>query len=132
MMMLTWGVGFWLMLMILAIVNVNAREKLFGPHKSNLSVQQLSTLLFSSAVFFVSFVLVGLGDFTEPGNSFIFLGLIWLVLIISFEFITGHFTFSNAWKKLFADYSLLNGRIWLLVLINTLTAPRIIYKITEG
>ena len=34
----------------------------------------------------------------------------------------------HAWNELLADYNLLNGRLWLLVLVTTLVAPRLAMK----
>ncbi|MGV9011918.1 MAG: hypothetical protein ACOH13_04935, partial [Flavobacteriales bacterium] len=51
------------------------------------------------------------------------IGFFWTALTIAFEFGAGHFLFKHPWSKLFADYNLLNGRIWVLVLITTLLAP---------
>ncbi len=45
------------------------------------------------------------------------IGAIWLILTILFEFLFGHFVMSNSWSKLFADYNLLQGRVWVLILI---------------
>jgi hypothetical protein len=37
----------------------------------------------------------------------------------------------HPWQKLFADYNLLNGRIWVLVLINNIAAPLVSGKMIE-
>jgi hypothetical protein len=37
----------------------------------------------------------------------------------------------HPWQKLFADYNIFNGRLWLLVLINNISAPLISGKIIK-
>lgn len=58
-------------------------------------------------------------------------GLFWVVITIIFEFVFGHYVMGNSWQKLFADYNLLDGRLWVLVLINNLSAPLISGKIKK-
>jgi hypothetical protein len=50
-------------------------------------------------------------------------GVLWVVLTVAFEFIAGHYLFGNPWPKLLADYDILHGRLWLLVLVTNLLAP---------
>jgi hypothetical protein len=52
-------------------------------------------------------------------------GAIWVLLILAFEFLAGHYLFHNSWSSLLADYNVFRGRIWPLVLITTLVAPRV-------
>jgi len=52
----------------------------------------------------------------------------WVALTLAFEFLAGHYLFHNPWDKLLADYDVLHGRIWPLVLIVTLLAPVIAYR----
>jgi hypothetical protein len=44
-------------------------------------------------------------------------------LTLAFEFLAGHYLFGNPWSKLLADYNLLRGHIWVLVLITTAFGP---------
>jgi hypothetical protein len=37
--------------------------------------------------------------------------------------VAGHYAFGHAWETLLADYNLLRGRVWLLVLATTFVAP---------
>jgi len=59
-------------------------------------------------------------------KELISIGFLWLLLTISFEFIFGHFVMGHTWEKLFADYNILNGKIWILVLFTTFLAPVIV------
>lgn len=59
------------------------------------------------------------------------IGIFWVVITIIFEFVFGHFVMGHPWVKLFADYNLLNGRLWVLVLINNIAAPLISGKILK-
>jgi len=47
----------------------------------------------------------------------------WLAMTLAFEFGAGHYLFHTPWAALIADYNILRGRLWILVLAATLTAP---------
>jgi hypothetical protein len=51
------------------------------------------------------------------------IGAVWLALTLAFEFLAGHYLFGSSWERLLADYDLLRGRVWILVLLATLFAP---------
>ena len=51
----------------------------------------------------------------------------WLAMTLMFEFGAGHYLFRTPWSTLLADYNLLAGRLWILVLVATLTAPALVY-----
>lgn len=50
----------------------------------------------------------------------------WVLLTVAFEFLAGHYLFGRPWAQLTADYDVLSGRIWPLVLVATLVAPRFV------
>jgi hypothetical protein len=56
-------------------------------------------------------------------------GILWAVLTVAFEFLAGHYAFGHPWPELLADYDLLRGRVWLLVLVTTLVAPRWAWRV---
>jgi hypothetical protein len=55
------------------------------------------------------------------------IGVLWVVLTLVFEFLGGHFLFGKPWQELLADYNILAGRIWVMVLIVTLMTPIIAF-----
>lgn len=53
------------------------------------------------------------------------IGALWVAMTVAFELLAGHYLFGNTWERLLADYNVLRGRIWVLVLITTFLAPRL-------
>jgi hypothetical protein len=51
------------------------------------------------------------------------IGLLWLVLTVAFEFGFFHYVVGKPWDVLLADYNLLRGRLWVLVLATVLLGP---------
>ena len=81
-----------------------------------------STIIFCILIFAVTVLVIRwIGPKTR--REAVFLGMIWLIATILFEFFAGHFLFGNTWAKLFADYNIVRGRIWIFVLCVTYLSP---------
>jgi hypothetical protein len=88
----------------------------------------VSTVSLSLLIFGCGSILSGSLDIATPAEAWS-LGAVWLVLMITFEFLGGRFLFGVSWDKLLADYDLTAGRIWLLVLVTTFLTPRLVYHL---
>jgi hypothetical protein len=53
-----------------------------------------------------------------------------VVLTVLFEFGFGHFVMGNSWDTLLADYNVLEGRIWVMVLITETVAPYLMGRLS--
>jgi len=63
----------------------------------------------------------------DYGSIALFLiGGFWVILTILFEFVFGHYVIKNPWQKLLADYNILKGRLWSLLLLTELISPLLI------
>jgi hypothetical protein len=49
-------------------------------------------------------------------------------MTIIFEFGFGHFIVGHTWSRLFEDYNLLTGHVWILFLFWLLVVPNVVYK----
>jgi hypothetical protein len=47
----------------------------------------------------------------------------WLCATVAFEFSFGRFVSGLSWQALLADYNLLRGRLWSLILISVCLGP---------
>lgn len=121
----------WTGLMIIGILNGVLREFAYGPFMSELHGHQLSSLigllLFGAYVW----VLSGVRPM-ESAKQAGAIGLMWFVLTVIFEFSFGHFVAGHSWERLLGDYKLLEGRLWLLVLIWILIAPQVFYRLRSS
>jgi len=118
----------WLGMMIIAIANGIVREKLYSQSMSELSAHQLSTLIAIVLFGIYIFVLTGTFQIQSAKQAFT-IGGIWLIMTVIFEFVFGHFVAGHSWTVLFMDYNILNGRVWVLVLIWTFIAPYVFYRL---
>jgi len=117
--------GAWLVFVVIAILNAAFRNKVYKPVVGDLAAHQISTIVFVSLIFVVTYLILQVSDLQLTDFSALVMGGIWLVSTILFEFVAGHFVFKNSWEKLLADYNIFRGRIWVLVLVATFLAPYI-------
>lgn len=114
--------GVWFVIVIAAILNGIFREKvllsLVGPELA----LPLSGILLSLLVLFVSFMLVSFLGSSKPRVMFV-IGLFWITLTLSFEIIFGRFVVGKSWQEIMQVFNLLEGNLFVLVLIVTFIAP---------
>ncbi len=115
-------------MLVLAILNGAIREKLYGQFMRELSAHQLWTLIGIILFGAYTWILTGVWRIESPKQALV-IGGMWLIMTIIFEFIFGHYVMGHPWGKLFDDYNLLRGRVWVLVLIWTSVAPYIFNRI---
>ena len=116
----------WLPMVLIAIANAALREKFFSKFWNELRAHQFSSLTAILLFGIYVAVLERLWPLASAGEAWI-IGGTWLVLTIAFEFLAGHFLFGNSWSKLFHDYNIIAGRLWVLVLVWITVAPYLMY-----
>lgn len=112
----------WFGLLALAIGNGAAREAFLTPRVGSGLGHGISTIALSIAILLVGwFAIPWIGPQSVQESWLI--GVIWVTMTVAFEFLGGHFIFGRPWNLLLADYNILAGRIWVMVLIVSLVTP---------
>jgi len=112
----------WFGLLVLAILNGGFREAFLVPRLGRGLGQAASTMMLSLFILALGWIaLPWIAPRTLQDAWTI--GALWVTLTLAFEFLGGHFIFGKPWQELLADYNLLAGRIWVMVLIVTLMTP---------
>ncbi|MGB3212954.1 MAG: hypothetical protein WBB19_19790 [Desulforhopalus sp.] len=116
----------WFIMLLVSILNGAIRDFTYGKHVNELRAHQLSSV---SSVFLLGMVILGYMRFHPPatGQEAMTTGLVWMVLTLAFEFLFFHFVGGHSWAKLFANYNVLKGRVWIFVLLWLAVAPYIIF-----
>ena len=118
----------WTGMVFLAILNGAIREKAYGPFMQELSAHQLSTVI--GMILFGGYIWILTGAFLiKSSRQAFWIGCMWLIMTLLFEFGFGHYVMGYPWSRLFHDYNLMKGRVWPLVLIWTAIAPYVFYRI---
>lgn len=126
------ALAIWLLLAVLAVSAGIAREGLLTPRIGSGAAHVVGTFVVVAAFF----VAIGLSiRWIVPDLATASLGLVggvWLVLTAAFEFGFGHYVAGHSWSRLFRDYDVLAGRIWILVLLTVLLAPVWLGRLRAG
>lgn len=118
------SLGIWFILAVSAIVVATFRVEVLLPPLEEQTAHQLGTILYLIIQIIIIYLFIRkmkINDF----KTLLGIGLFWVAITIIFEFVFGHYVMGHPWQKLFADYNLLSGRLWVLVLLNNLAAPLI-------
>ena len=118
----------WLVFMVVAVGTAVFRVSVITPRSGEQTGHVIGTLILCLLIFIITWFSI---VWISPPSAWVafFVGLIWLAMTVAFEFLAGHYLFGNPWDKLFADYNIFKGRIWILVLITNLLSPRIMYSL---
>lgn len=116
----------WFLFIPIAIINGIIREKVYRPYVGDLAGHQISTVIAIIAFFTLSHFMLG-DRLSGVSTTTVFLiGLMWMLLTITFEFGFGYFVEHIRLEKLVEDYNLLKGRVWGLMLLTIVITPYII------
>jgi hypothetical protein len=124
--MLARAVAVWFGIMLLAILNGAARDILLVPRLGDLVARALSCVTLAAVILLVAWTSLRWMAPASIGDAWT-IGAMWLAMTLVFEFLAGHYLFRTPWATLLADYNLLAGRLWILVLAATLVAPALAY-----
>lgn len=122
--------AFWLVLAVLAVTNGILRVSTYGQYVPELAAHQFSTL----TAITVTGIAVWLFHRWQPIRSIReawLIGVMWLAMTVAFEFGFGHLVAGHSWERLFADYNLLAGRVWLLFLVWILLMPPLFHRLSR-
>jgi hypothetical protein len=53
-------------------------------------------------------------------------------MTVMFEFGFGHYVAGHPWEKLFADYNVLEGRVWSIFLVWVAVLPFVVFRVSQA
>lgn len=116
------ALGTWLLIAVAMVFNGAVRELTYGRVTGPGWGHALTSLAGIAIVFGVAHLLVRRYAGTSTVD-WLKVGLLWATLTAGIEFGAGHYLAGASWGDLLADYDLLHGRLWPLVLLSMLLAP---------
>lgn len=122
--------GVWCLMLLASIGNGALRDFTYGRGMSELAAHQLSTVCSVGLLGLI----MGLALRRWPAGSGAEawrIGLCWMGLTVAFEFLFFHYIGRHPWAELLANYDLLGGRVWVLVLLWLAVAPALFLKLSE-
>ena len=111
----------WCVLLLAAVANGGIREAVLVPRVGAATGHVLSSISLATIILVVTtatITWIGPANAAEART----IGIAWLLMTVAFEFGFG-LARGVTLQALLADYNILRGRIWLLVLVSTCLAP---------
>ncbi|RLI73103.1 hypothetical protein DRP04_16165 [Archaeoglobales archaeon] len=121
-----YALGIWFIFVVAGILNGVFRESFITPKVGEHTGHILSTIILVCVILAVTYLFISSLEINYSKTSLLLIGAFWTILTILFEFGFGHYVMGHSWSKLFADYNILKGRVWSLVLLTTFIAPLLI------
>ena len=121
----TWTLIAWLLLLAFAVANGAFRSLVLEMFVPPLPAHWLSSLILMTATFLVALALVRLTRIQRRPRTLLWVGVIWGVLSALFELLVNRLILGLPWTSVFADYNLLAGRLWIIVLAMFIAAPHL-------
>jgi len=117
----------WLLMLLVSVGNGAVRDFTYGRHMNELTAHQLSTSAGILLLGGIIWIFVRLYP-PSSGNQAVSIGLLWMALTVAFEFLFFHFVGGHSWSELLANYDILKGRVWVLVLLWLAVAPYVFFR----
>lgn len=117
----------WFPMIVLAIANGVARQKLYLRRLGDLRAHQVSTLV--AVLLFWAYALAAAQLLPRLGTGSAWaVGLCWFFMTVAFEILFGRLRLRMSWSRLFHDYNVFKGRVWVLLLLWLLCLPRLVAR----
>jgi hypothetical protein len=108
---------------VAGILNGVFRESFITPKVGEHAGHVISTIILICVILVVTYLFINNLTINYTMTDLLLIGAFWLILTVLFEFGFGHYVVGHSWSRLFADYNILKGRVWSLVLLATFIAP---------
>ncbi|SFM70155.1 hypothetical protein SAMN04487963_3419 [Marinobacter zhejiangensis] len=111
----------WLLIAVLAVLNGFLREAILQPLLGARLALPVSGVALALIVLIVTFVC-----FRWLAGPYWLIGIQWVVMTLLFEFGFGHYVAGKSWPELLQTFNVLRGDLFVLVLLVSLIAPRLV------
>ena len=114
----------WLCFIPVAILNGGLRQYVLVRWFDEVGANALSGVLLSLFILLITWLLLPRIVRYNQKESYR-IGIVWMLLTIGFEFIFG-LTGGISFRELLSAYNPMSGNLWLLVVVTTFGAPRLV------
>jgi hypothetical protein len=117
----------WFGLLMIAMVNGALRDLVYKPFLGDLLSHQVSVVIGILLFGFFIWFLIKRWPLSSSSQTWI-VGFMWLCMTVAFEFLFFHYARGVPWSVLLHDYNILEGRLWILVLVWVTIAPWLMWR----
>ena len=118
----------WVIIALFAIMNGIFRENVLVSILGQHMAVSVSGIMLSIIVFIVTYLF-----FPFIGKhhtlAYFFIGLQWVVMTLMFEFVFGHYVMGKPWTSIFQVFNIMEGNLFIIVLVVSLFSPILAAKL---
>jgi hypothetical protein len=116
------GIIVWLVIILAESLHGTARRFLLEPYVGEFRASQIGVFMGAAIILVISIASV-----RWIGASSVYqllgVGLIWLILTLSFEFLLGRLVLGYSWERIIAEYNLRKGGLMAIGLMALMVSP---------
>jgi hypothetical protein len=122
------GVAVWVCIIIVEVLHGIARTMFLAPLVGDFRARQIAVFTGS---FLIVLVAASFISWLRPANAreAAYVGIVWLVLTLTFEITFGRYVVHASWSRIASDYNLVRGGLLPIGLLVLTAAPLIAAKI---
>ena len=120
------ALGVWFVFLVIAFGVGAVRESLLRPRIGEPRAHVIGTLIAVALIMLVTYAFARQIHESCSISDLILIGVIRRFMTVAFEFGFFHYVMGKPWETLLADYNVLRGRIWVLVLATVLLGQIIV------
>lgn len=124
------SLSIWLAMVLLAILNGLMREQLLAPVLTTEFAVPVSGLTLSLLILLLTYFALPILGVQSP-RTYLAIGLFWVILTLLFEWVFGQYVMGKTRQELLVVFNLLEGNLFLLVLLTTFFAPSLTARIRK-
>lgn len=121
----------WLIFIPIAFLNATIRELVYKPFAGDLAAHQISTVIAAAAFFILAYLRLRNHLQAVNRSSLALIGCMWVAMTVLFEFGMGRLVNGASWDRMLYDYNILEGRIWVLLLVTIFVTPFIVKQLVN-
>lgn len=125
---ITRAITIWLVLIVTEVLHGIARGLLLVPYVGEFRSNQIGVFTGSVIILVIALLFVRWIGATRP-TQLLMVGFVWLGLTVTFEVLFGRLVVGLSWKRLAADYNVLEGGLMPFGLLILLLSPLIAAKV---
>ncbi|HEY0964202.1 MAG TPA: hypothetical protein VGE31_00170, partial [Candidatus Paceibacterota bacterium] len=107
------------------------RELVYAPYVGDLTAHQLSTIIAIAAYGGLVYAMLSKEFLNASQRTLWMVGVLWVVMTVTFEFSFGYYVDGASWMELIGDYNLFRGNVWGLFLVFILIIPHLVKRLAQ-
>lgn len=118
----------WFIIAVFAIINGIFRENVLVPYLNEAIALPISGITLSIIIFtitYLSLYVFGKNEYL----TYLYIGIQWMTMTLMFEFVFGHYVIGKTLSELLEVFSILEGNLFIIVLLISLFSPLLVAKI---